>query len=77
MFTSPKPTDAQRQQLQVLVREMRAVAEPVGSMHAWWDPISDIEAFIEGKPTIVHMSADEWIHYATERLRLNADRGVR
>ena len=61
-------TEEQRAKLQTLVRDMRNIAAKVGSMHGWWDGISDIEAFLAGKPTIVTMTPDEWIAYAEKNL---------
>lgn len=49
--------------LRDLIRQMRAIAEPVGSMHGWWDAISDAEAHLAGKPVIVEMTTPEWIEH--------------
>lgn len=67
----PKPryTPEQAARLRELVAEMRKVAAPVGSLHSFWDVMWDMEAFLEGRPTIIRQSADEWIKYAEQCLR--------
>ncbi len=55
-------TDAQRTRLLDLVRQMRAIAEPVGCMHAWWDDITDIEALLTGRSRpMFDWTPDQWI----------------
>ena len=66
--------------LDKLAREMRKVAEPVGSMHAWWELIISIEYFLEGKPQCMHpcdakLSASELIERA-EKYFIDAKRVV-
>lgn len=34
------------------IKKMRAIAAPVGPMHAYWDVISDAECLLAGKPTL-------------------------
>ena len=54
-------TEAQRAELTEMVRRLRAVAEPVGSLHSYWDNIFDIEAKLNGKEMHLNMTADELI----------------
>jgi len=54
-----------------LAKDLRKIAEPCGSMHSYWDRISDMEAFVKGQPTIVHMTATEWIEEAMNLLKEN------
>jgi hypothetical protein len=56
-------SEEQKGRLIELARTMRIVAEPFGTMHAWWDTIADIEAFAKGKETLLKQltTAEEWI----------------
>jgi hypothetical protein len=56
-------------QILEITRKMRAIAAPYGSMHAWWDVITDMEEFVRGRPTIVTMTAAEWIEYGEDLLK--------
>jgi hypothetical protein len=59
----------QYMRLNILVSNLRYIATPHGSMHALWDTIFDIEAFLQGKETLIIKSPDEWISYAEESVR--------
>jgi len=61
--------ERQKNKLIFLSKRLRKIAAPVGPLHSFWDPISDIESFIIGKPTILKKSAEEWIEYAEELLK--------
>lgn len=61
-------TDQQHLQLLALVNDLWTIAAKEGSMHSYWDVIMDIQAFIQGNPTIIQHSADEWIEYAKSLL---------
>ena len=54
--------------LRDLIRRMRAIAEPIGPMHGWWDAISDAEAHLAGEPVMVEMTTAEWIEFCGEHL---------
>jgi hypothetical protein len=60
--------DLKKNQLRQLIVKLRAVAEPVGTMHAWWDAILDMESFLEGKSTILKYDVDGWVVYAEQLL---------
>ena len=62
-------TPEQRAKLETLIAELRSVAGPVGPLHSFWDPISDMEAFLAGRRTMLQKSADEWITFATTLAR--------
>lgn len=64
---------ANQQYLRILYlsNELRKVAAPVGPMHSFWDVISDMHAFTQGKPTIVQKTVEEWIGYAEALLAQN------
>jgi hypothetical protein len=38
-----------------------------GSLDPLWDTISDIEAFVDGKRTMIQLTADDWIAWANEQ----------
>jgi hypothetical protein len=46
-------------QLRECIRELRKVAEPAGSMHGWWDYISDAEQVLKGRKSILSRDAME------------------
>ena len=54
-------TDAQCIQMLVLINALWKKSAP-------WDVIVDMQAFIQGRPTIVQMTAEEWIRYAEKLL---------
>jgi len=64
LAVGPKPaSEAQqhlrlRQALREAVRQMRAIAEPVGSMHGYWDDIGDFEALLSGGQPRLDWSVD-------------------
>jgi hypothetical protein len=60
--------DLKKLRLLYLNAELFKIAAPVGSLHGYWDVTSDITAFVNGRPTIVTMTADEWIAYAEKLL---------
>lgn len=49
--------------LRECIKEMRAVAQPVGPLHGWWDVIFDAEACLDGKPMAVELSRWEILSY--------------
>lgn len=51
-----------------LVSQMRRIAAKVGPMHAFWDPIFDMEQFLKGMPTTLGYSGSVWIAYAQQLL---------
>jgi len=57
-------TQQQREEITDLINCMRKVAAKVGSMHSWWDIIFDMEAFLEGRRTVLSFTAKGWIEYA-------------
>ena len=59
----------QKNRLLELVKQLRAIAQPIGPLHSFWDVIFDIESFIEGKETLIQKTAEEWIVYAENILR--------
>ena len=61
-------TDRQRDLLNIRVTDLFRVAAPVGSMHSFWDPMMDIQAFLDGRSTLIKKTAREWIEYADELL---------
>lgn len=65
-------TPAQRARLTQLVAAMRAVAAPVGPLHAWWDEIIDIECVLTGRKPQLTMTPDEWIAEAERNLARHA-----
>ena len=67
-MTDKRITDQQSLKIILLIHDLWRIAAPVGSMHAYWDVIMDMQAFIQGNPTVMNMTADEWIRYATELL---------
>lgn len=54
-------TDEQRRELERLVKRMRSHAAKFGPLHGWWDTIFDIEAFLQGRPTLLKGTAEEWL----------------
>ena len=62
-------TEKQGLRLIALNHELWKIAEPVGSLHGYWDIIFDIKAFLEGRPPLLQMTAEEWIAYAEELLQ--------
>lgn len=54
--------------IMALSHELWKIAAPAGSMHAYFDVISDMESFVRGDRTIVQHTADEWIEYAENLL---------
>lgn len=47
------------EKIRELIKKARAIAAPVGSMHAYWDVIFDAESLLEGKSTIADRAAIE------------------
>lgn len=62
-------TEDQRSKIKKIVMQMRQKAHHVGSMHAWWDIIFDLEAVLHGRDPILKMSVDEWIDYAEAAMK--------
>ena len=62
-------TEQQHLRLLALQHALKKRAVPVGSLHSLWDIIFDIQAFMEGKPTILKKTAEEWISYAEKLLK--------
>ena len=52
-----------------LQHALKEVAMPVGSLHSYWDIISDIQCYIEGKEGIIK-EPTELIKMAEEALNL-------
>jgi hypothetical protein len=48
------------EELPNLIAKMREIAASVGPLHAWWDIIFDVEAFLAGRPTILKKSGAEY-----------------
>ena len=40
-------------ELRAAIIAMRKVAQPVGTLHGWWDTIFDCEALLKGGKTLV------------------------
>lgn len=49
----------QRDALRRRIIAWRAIAEPVGPLHALWDVISDADALLAGRETILPGTPDE------------------
>jgi hypothetical protein len=62
------PSQLRSVELRRLVNELRQRAQAVGPLHAYWDIIFDIEAFLDGRPTIISKSAEEWVEYVKQML---------
>lgn len=62
----------QELKLEGLVRDLRKVALSVGPLHAWWDVIFDIQAFLICQPTVVTKTTSEWVDYAEKLLKENS-----
>jgi UDP-2-acetamido-3-amino-2,3-dideoxy-glucuronate N-acetyltransferase len=60
---APRPgiSAEDRAHLMALAHQLRAVAEPQGALHSWWDWIGDIEAVVVGAPTVLHLTPAEYI----------------
>lgn len=55
-------TPEQRDTLTKLVADMRSRAAKIGPMHAWWEDISDAEAFLRMDDKLATSEkADAWI----------------
>jgi hypothetical protein len=63
-------------QLTALAHQLRAMAEPQGPLHAWWDWIGDIEAVVAGEPTLLHLTPAEYMAEAHRLLRTSRERHV-
>ena len=56
-----------------LAQEARKIAEPIGSLHSYWDSIFDIELYFqEGGPSIVGKDKFQVAVYHLERELINA-----
>lgn len=55
------PTEAEIARITVLIKEMRKVAAPYGSMHSWWDMIFDLEELLRGRDTILKLAPEDFI----------------
>ena len=62
-------TEQQGLRMLALIYELWEIAKPIGSLHAYWDVIIDMQNFVGGKPTIISKTADEWIIYAENLLQ--------
>jgi hypothetical protein len=49
-----------QEDLRELVGKMRDIAAQIGPLHAWWEIIFDVEAFIAGKPTLLKKTGPEY-----------------
>ena len=57
----PAPdTQEDRDLMREYIKRMRQRAEPIGSMHSWWDTIGDGESLLCGGPTIVYKSCRQF-----------------
>ena len=61
--------EQQKKRLIELSGQMRKIAHKVGSLHAYWDIIFDIDAFVDGRPAILKYDAAGWIKYAEKTLK--------
>lgn len=52
-----------------LVRIMKQKAGPVGPMHSFWDLIGVMEARLQGRNTLLHLSDQEFVDLAESYLR--------
>lgn len=41
----------------------RVYDSDAGTMHPLWDEIFDLEAFLQGKPEMIAMTAQQWIEH--------------
>lgn len=60
-------SETQIDQLKEFRTRLRRIAQQVGSMHAYWDLIFDIEAVLEGKQGVIS-DPDELIRMAKDCL---------
>lgn len=71
-------TPPQRDQLINLATQMRAVAYPVGSKHAWWDDILDYELMARrGGLSALGLTIEECITEAQNTLAVHHDKRAR
>lgn len=61
--------DQKKLRMLALAHELKRIAAPIGAMHAYWDVLIDMDAFVKGKPTIIQRTADEWISEAEALLQ--------
>lgn len=54
-------------ELSAAAKAMRGVASKVGPLHAYWDVIFDIEATVQGRPSI--LSRDTLVHVTGHALQ--------
>jgi hypothetical protein len=57
------------EELQELIKRLRSIAQPIGTMHSFWDDISDMECHLKGRPTLLLHTTEEWIQIAKELLK--------
>lgn len=67
-------TQDQINQLVDIVYRMRVVAEPVGSIHSWWDSIIDCECVLTGKEPSLQEYKDDVNKLITDCLFVLAER---
>lgn len=66
-------TEKQGLRLFRLALDLKEIAGQIGPLHAYWDVILDIDAFIKGKPTLMQHTAEEWIECAEKLLSESRD----
>jgi hypothetical protein len=66
--------DIEEENLRALISKMRQIAGRVGPLHAWWDIIFDVEAFLASDPTRLNKSAKEWVEMCADELEKHGQR---
>ena len=57
-------SEAERQEMQGMIKKLREVAEPIGPLHGNWDLIFDLEAVLKGTETFFNWSPLKYLEYA-------------
>ena len=57
-------TSEQRNKIEILIKEMVAIARHVGSMHSWWQLINELQMILEGEK--LEMPIDYYINEAEQ-----------
>lgn len=61
--------EQKRSKLKENIAEIRRQIRPVGPMHSSWDWVFDMEAFLDGRDTILKKSLDEWLEKSEELIK--------
>lgn len=61
-------TEKEHLRILSLIHDLLQIALPVGSLHSYWEVIMDMQAFTEGRRTVIQHTAQEWIIYAEKLL---------